>query len=80
MRVMGIPIGFRLIMPKVIALALTMPLIVIWTDVMALLGGALSAQWILDMPPGFFPPQITGCGWLNELLDRSGQRRRVLAF
>ena len=31
-----------------------MPLIVIWTDVMALLGGALSAQWILDMPPGFF--------------------------
>lgn len=54
MRVMGIPIGFRLIMPKVIALALTMPLIVIWTDVMALLGGALSAQWILDMPPGFF--------------------------
>lgn len=54
MRVMGIPIGFRLIMPKVIALALTMPLIVIWTDVMALTGGALSAQWILDMPPGFF--------------------------
>lgn len=54
MRVMGIPIGFRLIMPKVIALAITMPLIVIWTDVMALIGGAISAQFILDMSPGFF--------------------------
>lgn len=54
MRVMGIPVGFRLIMPKVLALALTMPLIVVWTDVMALTGGALSAQWILDMPTGFF--------------------------
>ncbi len=54
MRVMGIPIGFRLIMPKVLALAFTMPLIVIWTDVMALIGGAISAQVILDMSPGFF--------------------------
>ncbi|WP_189347715.1 MlaE family ABC transporter permease [Undibacterium macrobrachii] len=54
MRVMGIPIGFRLIMPKVVALAITMPLIVIWTDVMALIGGAISAQFILDMSPGFF--------------------------
>lgn len=54
MRVMGIPVGFRLIMPKVIALAITMPLIVIWTDVMALIGGAISAQFILDMSPGFF--------------------------
>lgn len=54
MGVMGIPVGFRLIMPKVIALAITMPLIVIWTDVMALIGGAISAQFILDMSPGFF--------------------------
>ncbi len=54
MRVMGIPIGFRLIMPKVLALAFTMPMIVIWTDIMALIGGALSAQVILDMSPGFF--------------------------
>lgn len=54
MQVMGIPIGFRLIMPKVVALAITMPLIVIWTDVMALIGGMLSAQYILDMSPAFF--------------------------
>lgn len=54
MRVMGIPVGFRLIMPKVLALAFTMPMIVIWTDIMALIGGAISAQVILDMSPGFF--------------------------
>lgn len=54
MRVMGIPVGFRLIMPKVLALAFTMPTIVIWTDVMALLGGILSSYLILDMSPLFF--------------------------
>lgn len=54
MRVMGIPHGFRLIMPKVLALALSMPLIVIWTDVMALIGGMISAKIILGMSPEFF--------------------------
>jgi phospholipid/cholesterol/gamma-HCH transport system permease protein len=54
MRVMGIPQGFRLIMPKVLALALAMPLIIIWTDMMALIGGMIAAQLILGMSPGFF--------------------------
>lgn len=54
MRVMGIPQGYRLIMPKVLALALAMPLIVIWTDVMALIGGMIAAQARLGMSPGFF--------------------------
>ena len=54
MRVMGIPHGFRLIMPKVLALALAMPLLVIWTDVMALAGGMISAQALLGMSPEFF--------------------------
>ncbi|MBY0572656.1 MAG: ABC transporter permease, partial [Undibacterium sp.] len=58
MRVMGIPIGFRLIMPKVLALAFTMPMIVIWTDIMALVGGAISAKIILDMSPAFFLHQL----------------------
>jgi phospholipid/cholesterol/gamma-HCH transport system permease protein len=58
MRVMGIPLGFRLIMPKVIALAFTMPMIVIWTDVMALLGGMFAANLILDMPAAFFIHQL----------------------
>jgi phospholipid/cholesterol/gamma-HCH transport system permease protein len=54
MRVMGIPHGFRLIMPKVLALAIAMPLLVIWTDVMALAGGMVSAQALLGMSPEFF--------------------------
>ncbi|MFZ6654303.1 MlaE family ABC transporter permease [Undibacterium sp. TJN19] len=54
MRVMGIPHGFRLIMPKVLALAIAMPLLVIWTDIMALAGGMVSAQALLGMSPEFF--------------------------
>lgn len=54
MRVMGIPHGFRLIMPKVLALAIAMPLLVIWTDIMALAGGMISAQALLGMSPEFF--------------------------
>ncbi|MEB0031408.1 ABC transporter permease [Undibacterium sp. RTI2.1] len=54
MRVMGIPHGYRLIMPRVIALAIAMPLLVIWTDVMALAGGMLAAQSRLGMSPTFF--------------------------
>jgi phospholipid/cholesterol/gamma-HCH transport system permease protein len=54
MQVMGIPQGYRLIMPKVLALAVAMPLIVIWTDVMALIGGMVAAQVQLGMAPGFF--------------------------
>ena len=54
MLVMGIPHGLRLIFPKVIALAIAMPLIVIWTDAMALIGGMISANFILGMSPHFF--------------------------
>lgn len=54
MRVMGIPHGFRLILPKVLALAIAMPLLVIWTDIMALIGGMISAQALLGMSPEFF--------------------------
>jgi phospholipid/cholesterol/gamma-HCH transport system permease protein len=45
MLVMGISHGFRLIMPKVLALAIAMPLLVIWTDTIALMGGMVSASW-----------------------------------
>ncbi|MES2106859.1 MAG: ABC transporter permease [Pseudomonadota bacterium] len=54
MTVMGIPQGYRLIMPKVVALAISMPLLVIWTDAMALLGGMLAAQAKLGMSPEYF--------------------------
>ncbi len=54
MLVMGISHGFRLILPKVLALAIAMPLLVIWTDVAALAGGMLAAYVELHMAPEFF--------------------------
>jgi phospholipid/cholesterol/gamma-HCH transport system permease protein len=54
MLVMGISHGYRLIMPKVLALAISMPLLVIWTDAMALLGGMLAAKLELGMSVRYF--------------------------
>ena len=54
MLVMGISHGFRLVMPKVLALAVSMPLLVIWTDSMALIGGMLSAHVELGLSPQYF--------------------------
>jgi phospholipid/cholesterol/gamma-HCH transport system permease protein len=54
MLVMGISHGFRLIMPKVVALAIAMPLLVVWTDAMALLGGAASAKIELGLSFRYF--------------------------
>lgn len=54
MLVMGISHGYRLIMPKVLALAISMPLLVVWTDAMALLGGAASAKVELGLSFRYF--------------------------
>lgn len=54
MRVMGIAPGYRLVMPRALALALAMPLISIWTTLAALLGGMLAADVALGISPSFF--------------------------
>ena len=54
MRVMGIPHGFRLVMPRTIALALAMPLISVWTTLAALGGGMLAADIAMDISPAYF--------------------------
>lgn len=43
--VMGIPLTMRLVLPKVVALAIAMPLLILWTDAVALTGGMISAQF-----------------------------------
>jgi phospholipid/cholesterol/gamma-HCH transport system permease protein len=58
MRVMGMQHGFRLIMPRVIALAVSMPLLVVWTDAIALVGGMAAAQSELDLSPTYFMQQL----------------------
>lgn len=51
---MGVPRGLRLIFPKVVALTIAMPLLVLWSTAIALIGGMLSAQLQLDISYGFF--------------------------
>ncbi|WP_353155696.1 ABC transporter permease [Herminiimonas fonticola] len=54
MLVMGLPHGYRLVMPKVIALAISMPLLVVWTDAMALIGGMVAANLELGLSYKYF--------------------------
>ncbi|MDP2823456.1 MAG: ABC transporter permease [Sulfuritalea sp.] len=51
---MGVPRGLRLVFPKVVALTLAMPLLVLWSTAIALIGGMVSAQVQLDISYGFF--------------------------
>lgn len=54
MTVMGIPHTVRLILPKMVALAISLPLIVLWTDTVAILGGMVAASVELNIPYRFF--------------------------
>lgn len=54
MSVMGIPHGFRLVMPRALALAVAMPLVAVWTTIMALLGGMLASDISLGITPQYF--------------------------
>lgn len=47
--VMGVSRSLRLIVPKVLALAIAMPLLVLWTSTSALVGGMFAAWVQLDM-------------------------------
>lgn len=46
---MGISHSRRLILPKVVALCIAMPLLVVWTDMIALIGGAFAANMELEL-------------------------------
>ena len=54
MRVMGIAKGFRLVLPRALALSIVMPLISVWTTVAALLGGMMAASVAMGITPAFF--------------------------
>ncbi len=51
---MGISRYIRLVLPKVIALCLAMPLLVLWASAVAILGGMVSAYLQLDIGFAFF--------------------------
>jgi phospholipid/cholesterol/gamma-HCH transport system permease protein len=63
MSVMGIGYTTRLVLPKLIGLAVALPLLVVWTNAMALLGGMVAARaelgigyrYFIDSFPGAVP-------------------------
>ena len=73
MRVMGIPHGFRLVMPRALALAIAMPLISVWTTVMALLGGMLAADVALGISPQFFMNALPAAVDVSNLILAVGK-------
>jgi phospholipid/cholesterol/gamma-HCH transport system permease protein len=54
MRVMGIAQGYRLVLPRAIAMALAMPLLTVWTTLAALAGGMLAADLTMGVTPAYF--------------------------
>jgi len=74
MRVMGIPLGLRLVWPRALALAVAMPLIAVWTTLAALAGGMLAAELVLGISPAYFYqalPAAVGLGNLWLALSKS---------
>jgi phospholipid/cholesterol/gamma-HCH transport system permease protein len=51
---MGLSHSQRLVMPRVLSLSLALPLLVLWTDALALWGGMLAAEHALGIGPRLF--------------------------
>ncbi len=54
MRVLGIARGFRLVLPRVLAMAMAMPLLSVWTTLAAMLGGMLASDLVMGVTPSYF--------------------------
>ena len=54
MRVLGIARGYRLVLPRVMAMALAMPLLTVWTTLAALTGGMLASDLVMGVSPDYF--------------------------
>ncbi len=73
MQVMGIRQGFRLVMPRAIAMAIAMPLITVWTTVAALLGGMLAADLVIGITPAFFATALPKAVQVSNLALAMGK-------
>ena len=67
MSVMGIAQGYRLVMPRALALAVAMPLIAVWTTLAALTGGMLAANVAMDVSPAYFMQALPGAVQFSNL-------------
>ncbi len=73
MRVMGIPHGFRLVMPRAVALAIAMPLIAVWTTLCALAGGMLAADIAMNVSPAYFVQALPNAVGFSNLVLAMGK-------
>ena len=67
MRVMGIPHGFRLVMPRALALGVAMPLVALWTTLAALAGGMLAADVAMGISPAYFVQALPAAVQIGNL-------------
>ena len=58
MSVMGIPYTLRLVLPRIVALAIALPLIVLWTNAIALIGGMVAARYELNISLAYFLSEL----------------------
>ncbi len=54
MRVLGLSRGARLVLPRVLALSVAMPLLSVWTTLCAMGGGMVVSNALLDISPAYF--------------------------
>ena len=73
MQVMGIRQGYRLVMPRAMAMAIAMPLITVWTTVAALLGGMLAADLVIGITPAFFATALPKAVQVSNLVLAMGK-------
>ncbi|AMO23003.1 ABC transporter permease [Ramlibacter solisilvae] len=73
MSVMGISHSFRLVMPRVLALAIAMPLISAWTTICALGGGMIAANVSLGITPTFFINALPQAVDIGNLIIATGK-------
>ena len=74
--VMGISHTVRLVLPKIVALAISLPLVVLWTSAVMMLGGMLAARVTLGLDPLQFllslpaavPAANLWLGWTKGIL------------
>jgi phospholipid/cholesterol/gamma-HCH transport system permease protein len=67
MQVMGIPKGFRLVLPRAMAMALAMPLLSVWTTIAALLGGMLASDVVMGLTPAYFVTALSKAVLVSNL-------------
>jgi phospholipid/cholesterol/gamma-HCH transport system permease protein len=67
MKVMGIAQGFRLVLPRAIAMAVAMPLLSVWTTLAALLGGMLASDLVMGLTPAYFVTALSKAVLVSNL-------------